>query len=256
MGAFHEGHRSLLRLARETAGRAGSVVASIFVNPLQFGPGEDLEKYPRTEEQDLRFCEEDGVDAVLLPSPDDLYPADRSVVVTETRLSRLWEGAARPGHFDGVCTVVLKLFNLVRPHKAVFGRKDYQQLAIIRRMVRDLDVPVEVLAGETVREPDGLAMSSRNRYLNVEQRREALALRKAILQGVELVRQRGEVSQDDLSEAMQQVLEQYPLASLDYLVGVDAQKLELLERVKPGDVILGALYLGKTRLIDNETINA
>jgi pantoate--beta-alanine ligase len=255
MGALHDGHRALIRMARENAGESGSVVVSIFVNPLQFGPGEDLDKYPRTEERDLRFCREDGADAVLLPTPEDMYPADRSVVITETRLSRLWEGATRPGHFDGVCTVVLKLFNLVHPQSAVFGRKDYQQLAIIRRMARDLNVPTEVLSAPTVREEDGLAMSSRNRYLDEEQRRQALALRKAILRGVELVRARGEVPPDDLSDAMQAVLEDYPLVELDYLVGADAETLEPLEVVTTGDIILGALYVGNTRLIDNEIIH-
>ena len=171
MGALHEGHLELMREARKLAGDRGSVIVSIFVNPLQFGPKEDFSKYPRELEADAAKCESVGVDAIFNPGADEMYPPDRSVVVLETKLGTRLCGASRPGHFDGVCTVVLKLFNLVRAQIAVFGKKDYQQLAIIRRMVRDLNVPIRIIGHETVREPDGLAMSSRNRYLDPHERK-------------------------------------------------------------------------------------
>ena len=181
MGALHRGHLELIRVAREHAGNAGEVAVSIFVNPLQFEPGSDFEKYPRPESADEKFCEDAGVN--LLFRPRQMYFDDRSVYVEETRLSAGLCGASRPGHFRGVCTVVAKLFNLLAPTAAVFGEKDYQQLAVIRRMVRDLNFPIEIIGVPTVREADGLALSSRNQYLNADERAAAPALYQAMTAG-------------------------------------------------------------------------
>lgn len=180
MGALHQGHLDLVREAKRLAGDLGRVAVSIFVNPLQFGPGEDLDRYPRTLESDVAGCREAGADLVFAPSNSQIYHPDRSVQIIEQSLSKVLCGASRPGHFDGVCTVVAKLFNLFQPDAAVFGKKDFQQLAIIRRMVRDLDIPVRLHGMETVREADGLAMSSRNRYLTAEERAQAPALRASL----------------------------------------------------------------------------
>src|SRR3977135_3709485 len=184
MGALHRGHLELIRVAREHAGNDGEVAVSIFVNPLQFEPGSDFEKYPRPESADEKFCEDAGVN--LLFRPREMYFDDRSVYVEETRLSTGLCGAARPGHFRGVCTVVTKLFNLLAPAAAVFGEKDYQQLAIIRRMVRDLNFPIEIIGVPTVREADGLALSSRNRYLDADERAVAPVLYQAMVRVKEL----------------------------------------------------------------------
>src|SRR5437763_15751797 len=191
MGALHRGHLELIRLARERAGNHGEVAVSIFVNPLQFEPGSDFEKYPRPEPTDEKFCEDGGVN--LLFRPREMYFDDRSVYVEETQLSAGLCGAARPGHFRGVCTVVTKLFNLLAPTAAVFGQKDYQQLAIIRRMVRDLNFPVEIIGVPTLREADGLALSSRNQYLNTDERAQATVLYRAMTQVKELA-DRGQTS--------------------------------------------------------------
>ncbi len=181
MGALHDGHAALIRAAREIAGQNGNVAVSIFVNPLQFGPGEDFSKYPRTLIEDLGLCRDNGADMIFAPKAEELYPTDRSIALYETSLSQLLCGASRPGHFEGVCTIVAKLFNLVQCDDAVFGKKDYQQFAIIRRLVRDLDFNVVLHGIETVREADGLAMSSRNRYMSPEERAQAPALRTALL---------------------------------------------------------------------------
>lgn len=255
MGALHAGHLSLVELARETVGKEGAVVVSIFVNPLQFGPKEDFSKYPRPLEVDLALCRSAGVNAVFHPHAEEMYPLDRSTYVEETLLSMGMCGGSRPGHFRGVCTVVLKLFNIVTPDLAVFGRKDYQQLAVIRRMVRDLNVPVRILAGETVREPDGLALSSRNQYLSAEERREALALNRALRRGSKAVLvASGTPDRHDVLALMRRELETSPLARLDYLEIVDAETLQPAENPKRGDVLLGAAYFGQTRLIDNITV--
>ncbi|MFZ4765631.1 MAG: pantoate--beta-alanine ligase [Roseimicrobium sp.] len=251
MGALHEGHLQLMRDARALAGEQGRVVVSIFVNPLQFGPKEDFSKYPRELEADAAKCRSVGVDAIFAPSAEEVYPADRSVIVLETSLSKVLCGKSRPGHFDGVCTVVLKLFNLVQPHLAVFGKKDYQQLAIIRRMVRDLDVPVEIVGSETVREPDGLAMSSRNRYLDERERPEAAAIRAGLLQVRELW---GNGTWDvvALKAAFLEHLEtQAPLHRLDYFEVVDRDSLEQHAAASASSVLATAVFFGKTRLIDN-----
>src|SRR5437016_12406073 len=219
MGALHRGHLELIRVAREHAGNAGEVAVSIFVNPLQFEPGSDFEKYPRPESADEKFCEDAGVN--LLFRPRQMYFDDRSVYVEETRLSAGLCGASRPGHFQGVCTVVAKLFNLLAPAATVFGEKDYQQLAVIRRMVRDLNFPVEIIGVPTVREGDGLASSSRNKYLNADERAQAPTLQRA-LQEARRVFTQGERSAGTIQTAARDVITTAPLARIDYLEVVNA----------------------------------
>src|SRR6059058_6410380 len=181
MGALHKAHGELIRVAHEKAGKNGEVVVSIFVNPLQFEPGSDYERYPRPEQEDEEFCRKLGADLLFRPSMPEMYPDNRSVFVEENSLSNVLEGKSRPGHFRGVCTVVAKLFNILQPDAAVFGEKDFQQLAVIRRMVRDLNYKIDIVAVPTVREDDGLACSSRNAYLNAAERKQATVLRKALL---------------------------------------------------------------------------
>lgn len=247
MGALHRGHTSLIDLAGEQADEV-EVVVSIFVNPTQFGPGEDYESYPRTREEDLRLCEEHGVDLVFAPGPDEMYRDDASVTVGESSLSRRLCGASRPGHFDGVCTVVAKLFLLVQPDVAVFGEKDYQQLAIIRRMVRDLDVPVEILAHPTVREPDGLAMSSRNARLSPDQRADAPRIRRALVAASE----QGAVSA--VLDGARAAIES-PLNRIDYLELVDAETLQPAAEFSRPTVLATAVFYGDVRLIDHVEIS-
>jgi pantoate--beta-alanine ligase len=237
MGALHEGHASLVRAARELA---DSVVVTVFVNPLQFGPGEDLERYPRTLEADLALAAENGADLVFVPTPDVVYPEAPVVRVQAGPLGDVLEGAHRPGHFDGVLTVVLKLLHLVRPDVALFGEKDAQQLACIRRMVRDLDVPVEVVGVPTVREPDGLALSSRNRYLSEGERRTALALSRAL----RTVAQTGDLA------AGRAVLDGEDLTT-DYLERVDPRTFT---PDPSGSLVVVAARVGTTRLIDNVSL--
>ncbi|MCE9520029.1 MAG: pantoate--beta-alanine ligase [Verrucomicrobia bacterium] len=251
MGALHEGHLELMREARRIAGSDGCVAVSIFVNPLQFGPQEDFARYPRDLESDAGKCQSVGVDVIFAPSAEEMYPADRSIIVLETRLSKILCGASRPGHFDGVCTVVLKLFNLINPHDAVFGKKDYQQLAIIKRMVRDLNVPVKIIGCETVRESDGLAMSSRNRYLNDEERRQAPAIRQALLKAREHWMSGGR-NAEVLQKIFTNHLNQFaPLHRLDYIACVDRATLEPLNEKCEAGLMATAVYFGSTRLIDN-----
>ena len=248
MGALHRGHLELIRTAREHARDDGEVAVSIFVNPLQFEPGSDFEKYPRPASTDEKFCDDAGVN--LLFRPRELYSDDRSVYVEETQLSAGLCGAARPGHFRGVCTVVAKLFNLLAPDAAVFGEKDYQQLAIIRRMVRDLNFPIEIIGVPTVREEDGLALSSRNQYLNSEERAEAIVLNRAMNRVKELV-ERGEHSVSKLIDVAGEVVSPAKRARIDYITIVDAENLEPLEDLRPNALIALAVFIGKTRLIDN-----
>ena len=251
MGALHDGHIQLMLEARERAGDEGSVVASIFVNPLQFGPKEDFFKYPRELEIDAEKCEAAGVDAIFAPCSEDMYPENRSVMVFETKLSKVLCGASRPGHFDGVCTVVLKLLNLVQADVAIFGKKDYQQLAIIKRMMRDLNVNVEIMGSETVREADGLAMSSRNRYLNMDERQQAPAIREGLLQMQERFKA-GETQAETLKNQFCAYLaEKAPLHRVDYIECVDRDTLEPLAEVNENGLIACAVFFGNTRLIDN-----
>jgi pantoate--beta-alanine ligase len=248
MGALHRGHVELIRVAREHAGMDGEVAVSIFVNPLQFEPGSDFEKYPRPETVDEKLCEEAAVN--LLFRPRDMYFDNRSVYVEEITLSAGLCGAARPGHFRGVCTVVAKLFNLLAPTAALFGEKDYQQLTIIRRMVRDLNFPIEIIGVPTVREADGLALSSRNQYLNTDERAQATVLYRAMTRVKELA-DRGQKSVRELIDVAKGVIASANSSRVDYISIVDADNLQPLETLRPSAVIALAVFIGKTRLIDN-----
>ncbi len=248
MGALHAGHLELVKMAREAAGPDGTVVVSIFVNPIQFDRASDLEAYPRPLESDLEKCEAAGVDVVFAPEAGSMYYPDRSVTVTETLLSGGLCGAARPGHFDGVCTVVLKLFLLSGCDAAVFGEKDFQQLAVIRRMVRDLDVPVEILECPTIREADGLAMSSRNVRLSPEQRADAPRIRRALVSAAGLT-----VAAEVLAAARAGIGES-PLARIDYLELVDAETLQRVDSIERPAVLATAVFYGDVRLIDHVAV--
>ena len=250
MGALHQAHLKLIRIAREHAGVDGEVAVSIFVNPLQFEPGSDFERYPRPEKIDEEFCRNAGVDLLFRPAPAEMYAEDRSVFVEETSLSATLEGKSRPGHFRGVCTVVAKLFNILAPHAAVFGEKDFQQLAIIRRMVRDLNFHIEIVAMPTVREDDGLAYSSRNQYLTEAERKQAPTLRVALLEGAELARA-GEISTARIIGAVRARIGQASLARIDYIDLVDAENLQSRETAESNSLLALAVFFGKTRLIDN-----
>jgi pantoate--beta-alanine ligase len=250
MGALHRGHLELIRIARERAGDAGQVAVSIFVNPLQFAPGGDYEKYPRPAEVDERICRDAGVDLIFRPSPEEMYASDRSAFVEETALSQTLCGKSRPGHFRGVCTVVTKLFNILAPGAAVFGQKDFQQLAIIRRMVRDLNLPIEIIGAPTVREPDGLACSSRNQYLTTAERQQALVLHKALLNAQHDVAQ-GERSAAKVIARTRDTISAADLARIDYVELVNAGNLQPIEKIEPNSLLALAVFFGNTRLIDN-----
>jgi pantoate--beta-alanine ligase len=250
MGALHKAHGELIRVARQHAGRDGEVAASIFVNPLQFEPGSDYERYPRLEKADEEFCRKAGVDLLFRPSLAEMYADNRSVFVEETCLSNTLEGKSRPGHFRGVCTVVAKLFNILAPDVAIFGEKDFQQLAIVRRMVRDLNFKIDIIAVPTVREEDGLACSSRNQYLDREERQQATVLRKALLKGAEMTRS-GETATARIAFAVREMIGQAPLARIDYVGLVDAGNLQPIEVIRPNSLLALAVFFGKTRLIDN-----
>lgn len=245
MGALHDGHLALIRAARDAAGPDGCVMVSIFVNPIQFDRPGDLAAYPRTMDDDLARCRELGVDVVFAPDAGAMYFPDRSVTVTESLLSRGLCGATRPGHFDGVCTVVLKLFLLTGCDAAVFGEKDFQQLAIIRRMTRDLDVPVEIIGHPTIREPDGLAMSSRNVRLGPEQRADAPRIQRALQAAATLN------SPDAILAAARAEIEASPIARIDYLELVDAETLEPARELSRPAVLAAAVFYGDVRLIDH-----
>lgn len=247
MGALHEGHASLLRAARADG---GLVVASIFVNPTQFGPTEDLAKYPRPLERDLEVCRREGVGLVFAPSAAEMYPAGFATTVRVARMTEKMCGAFRPGHFDGVCTVVAKLLAIVRPDAAYFGEKDAQQLAVVRRMVADLDLGVEIRGGPTVREPDGLAMSSRNAYLSPAERQKALALSRSLAEAREAVLA-GERDAGRLAAQVRQRLEAAEGVDLQYVAVVDPDTLEDLGRVGDRALVAVAAKVGATRLIDN-----
>ena len=249
MGALHEGHVALMRRARDGG---ATVVVSVYVNPTQFGPNEDFKQYPRDLEADARLCEREGVHAVFAPSDDEMYPggSQLSVFVAESVLSRRLEGERRPGHFRGVCTVVAKLFNIVQPDTALFGQKDYQQLKVVQRMVRDLRFPIEIVPVPTVREADGVALSSRNQRLSAAERAEAAVLWKALNIARDLFKE-GERNVHRLETAMSRAVELAPSARLDYAQIVDAESLEPVNDVQNGNIALIAAHVGKTRLIDN-----
>lgn len=250
MGALHEGHATLIRRARESG---AEVVVSIYVNPTQFGPTEDFQKYPRTFEADCVVCEREGAGVVFAPGDAEMYPDGPQAISTwveETQVAKRLEGACRPGHFRGVCTVVAKLFNIVQPDTAFFGQKDYQQLKVIERMVRDLRYPIEIVPVPTVRESDGLAMSSRNRYLSVEERLQATVLYRALQTVLNMFRS-GVTDPQQLESAMFEAVKTAPLARLQYAEVVDGQTLERIPQARSGDVALIAAFVGSTRLIDN-----
>lgn len=247
MGALHAGHVSLIRLARANAGPTGEVAVSIFVNPLQFEPGSDFSRYPRPEAADEAVCRAEGVDLIFRPAPNEMYAENRSTFVEETILSERLCGASRPGHFRGVTTVVTKLFHLLAPDAAVFGEKDFQQLAIVRRMVRDLDFPVEIIAGPTLREADGLALSSRNQYLNAEERQQAPIIRTALLEAA----QSAEKSANKVLDAVRQKITTASLARIDYVEIVGADDLQPRATIGPRTLLAVAVFFGRTRLIDN-----
>lgn len=247
MGALHKAHGEMVRVASKHAGHDGEVALSIFVNPLQFEPGSDYERYPRSEKTDEEFCRNAGVDLLFRPSVAEMYADDRSVFVEESFLSNTLEGKSRPGHFRGVCTVVAKLFNVLSPDAALFGEKDFQQLVIVRRMVRDLNFKTDIIAVPTVREEDGLACSSRNQYLNIEERKQAPVLHRALLAAANA----GNKSAREIVELVSKVIDEAPLARIDYVEVADSETLQPLETVRPNSLIALAVSFGKTRLIDN-----
>lgn len=247
MGCLHAGHRSLVKVARQ---RTDFVVVSIFVNPTQFGPAEDFDRYPRTLADDEAVCRQDGVDLLFCPGTNAVYQPDHSVFVEETRLSAGLCGHRRPGHFRGVTTVVAKLFNMVQPDVAVFGRKDAQQAAVIRRMVRDLDFPVQIDVAPTVRESDGLAMSSRNRYLDAGSRRQAATIYQALRDAVAAYRG-GLRDSERLLAALAQRIEAQPALTLDYVAAVDDETFEAAQCLNDRVRLLVAVHAGAVRLIDN-----
>jgi len=247
MGALHEGHLSLVRSARAAC---DVVTASIFVNPTQFGPNEDLAKYPRSFERDCELLEREGVDLLFAPAVEEMYPAGAVTWVTVEKLSSKLDGRSRPGHFRGVTTVVAKLFHIVEPDAAFFGQKDAAQVAIIRRMVRDLNLPVEIVVGAIVREPDGLAMSSRNAYLDVEQRRQALVLHRSLMRVQKLVGE-GEHEAARLIATGREEFAAEKSVRLDYFEVVNPENLDPVEDVSRGALVAVAAYVGNTRLIDN-----
>jgi pantoate--beta-alanine ligase len=250
MGALHKAHRELIRAARERAGRNGEVAVSIFVNPLQFEPGSDYERYPRPEAEDEDFCRNADVDLLFRPTAAEMYAKDRGVFVEETALSKMLCGKSRPGHFRGVCTVVVKLFHILEPNAAVFGEKDFQQLAIVRRIVRDLNFRIDIVGVPTVREDDGLACSSRNQYLNAEERKQATVLRRALLVAAERAKA-GEKAAKIIVELARATISAASLARIDYVDLVDADNLQPIEVVRPNSLLALAVFFGNTRLIDN-----
>lgn len=250
MGYLHEGHKSLMDAARKGNDK---VVVSIFVNPMQFGPTEDLATYPRDLDHDAALCESAGVDLIFHPEAEEMYEKDFCSFVDMTGLTEGLCGKTRPIHFRGVCTVVNKLFNIVTPDHAYFGQKDGQQLAVIKRMVRDLNMDIEIVGCPIVREEDGLAKSSRNTYLSPEERKEALILSKTVALGKELAKT--EKDANKVVEAMKKNIETEPLAKIDYVEAVDALSMAPVEKLEGTCMLAMAVYIGKTRLIDNTLIN-
>ena len=247
MGYLHEGHLSLVRIARE---KCELLVASIFVNPTQFVEGEDYDSYPRDMELDMQLLDKEGVDLVFLPRIEEMYPEDYSTFVEVEDLTSVLCGASRPGHFRGVTTVVVKLLNIVRPHFAVFGDKDYQQAIVVRRMVRDLNIDTDIVMGPTVREEDGLAMSSRNLYLNDKERSDATILYRSLLKGKKMVAS-GTADASEVKLAVRKMIEEKDTARVDYVSVVHPERLKELQRIDDEAVIVVAARFGKARLIDN-----
>ena len=247
MGALHDGHRTLIRSARL---KSDALVVSIFVNPTQFAPTEDLAKYPRPIRKDRVLCKEAGVDVCFEPTVAAMYPEGFQTVVTVPSIARRWEGHTRPQHFSGVATVVTKLFGMVRPHIAVFGQKDYQQSALVRQLVKDLNLDVEILVRPTVRERDGLAMSSRNIYLSTEERRIAPILFHALEAGRRAI-EAGLTEAESVQAIMHKVIAGAPMMEIDYLAVCDSRTLEPLMKIDRQAVLLGAIHVGSVRLLDN-----
>lgn len=247
MGYLHEGHVSLMRIARE---HADAVIVTIFVNPTQFGPNEDYTTYPRDWDRDVKLVTSSGADCIYAPEAQEMYPERFQTSVRVDKLTQHLCGIARPTHFEGVTTVVTKLFNATKPHVAVFGEKDFQQLQVIRRMVRDLDVDIEIIGAPIVREPDGLAMSSRNKYLSAEERRAALVLSRSLFEIREMCAQ-GERDALRLSQHIWRNISAEPLAKIDYIKFCDLETLEDVTRIRRDAVVALAVFFGKARLIDN-----
>jgi len=255
MGYLHEGHLSLMRAARKRVGTNGKVVVSIYVNPTQFAPTEDLAKYPRDLKRDLQLCRSDGADVVFVPSDAEMYPNESengfSAYIVEEKLSQMMEGASRPTHFRGVATVVAKLFNIVLPDIAVFGQKDFQQAAIIKRMVRDLNFPVRIIVAPTLREADGLAMSSRNKYLTGDLRQQATVLWRSIQNAQAVVKKSKTIPATKLKADLKRLIESEMDARLDYVEFFEPETLLPVSKVTRAAQMALAVFVGKTRLIDN-----
>lgn len=247
MGFLHDGHLELMRVAKKHSDR---LIVSIFVNPTQFGPEEDFDKYPRDTDGDLKKARDVGVDVVYLPTVDEMYPDGFQSSIHVDRVTQHLCGISRPSHFDGVTTVVNKLFNITKPHVAVFGQKDYQQLTVIRRMVKDLNMDIQILGVPTFREPDGLAMSSRNKYLGVEERKSALCLKKSIGLADEMFRG-GEKKANVIRKKIQSLIKSHPFTYIDYVSLCDPETLEDINTLGDKNILAMAVRVGKTRLIDN-----
>jgi pantoate--beta-alanine ligase len=253
MGALHEGHLALVRKAKRLSGRTGTTAASLFVNPMQFGPAEDFHKYPRPFHADCQLLDSAGCELVFAPNAKQMYFPNSSTTVSESDLSQVMCGASRPGHFAGVCTIVGKLFHIFSPDIAVFGEKDFQQLAILRRMVRDLNFPVRIVSHPIVREQDGLALSSRNRYLSAEERKQATVIYSTLLEAEQKVRS-GWDSASRLESWICSSISNKKLAKVDYVLAVDPITLRRADRITPPVLLAAAVFFGNTRLIDNRLI--
>jgi pantoate--beta-alanine ligase len=250
MGFLHEGHLELMRVAKK---HSDKLVMSLFVNPTQFGPGEDYDQYPRDTEGDLEKARRVGVDMVFMPPVEEMYPEGSQTKVHVERVTQHLCGISRPTHFDGVTTVVAKLFNIVKPHLAVFGQKDFQQLTVISRMVMDLNMDIKVLGVPTVREPDGLAMSSRNKYLSDDERKSALCLKKSLNMAGKMF-QEGERDAGIIKRAVESLIRDHPLTDIDYVSICDSTSLEDIETMRDESLVALAVRVGKTRLIDNRVL--
>ncbi len=250
MGYLHEGHLSLIRIARK---KADVVVISIFVNPTQFGPNEDLDKYPRDIKRDEKLASETGVDIIFYPSNEEMYPERYLTYVTVEKITETLCGTSRPGHFRGVTTICAKLFNIVKPHFAVFGEKDYQQAAVIKQMLRDLNLDMKIITGTIVREADGLAISSRNAHLSPEERQDALVLNRSLKFAEEMI-QNGEKRAEAIIKTVKKMIEEKKSTRVDYVSVVDPDTLASLEKIEDKALIALAVFVGDTRLIDNRIV--